>query len=96
MNNYYSLYDCKADSWTPPFLAKNDELAKRQLVASFNALGECPLTDYPADFSLFCIGSWNEADGTIKPLDVFISLGTVLQIVNVARSAPKVNSIEAE
>lgn len=94
--NYYSLYDCKADAYTPPFLAKNDEMAKRQLVASFDGLGASPLTDYPADFTLLCIGSWDDATGVIKPLDAFINLGTVLQIVNVAHSAPKVTPIEVE
>ncbi len=84
----YSLYDCKADGYTPPFLAKNDDMAHRTVVESYRRIGTCQLTEYPEDFTVFRIAEWNEDTGEITPC-IKSSIGNVLQIVNAASKAPK-------
>lgn len=81
-DTFYSVYDEKAGSFTPPFLAKNDEVAKRVLIQSMRALPDCPLIDYPADFTLFAIGSWDCDNGIVTPFEVKRNIGNVLQIMS--------------
>ncbi len=87
----YSLYDSKADGFTPPFVAKNDDLACRTVIDTYRHVGECQLTQYPEDFTLFRIGSWDVDTGTIEGFEAKRSCGTVLQIVTA-----KIKEKEAE
>ena len=64
----YSVFDRKAEEFAPPFLAQNDELAKRLVVASFSR-GESIVTQWPEDFSLYFIGEFGSGNGALIPLD---------------------------
>lgn len=59
----YSLYDHKAQTFTPPMLFENDDIAVREVVAIIQNSPTIPPAKYPGDFSLFCVGYWdvNEA-----------------------------------
>lgn len=81
MTRIYAIYDSKATMYAPPFFVNNDEVAKRTLCHTFANVGRCPLTEYPGDFSLFCIGEFDEDTGDIAGLGCKENLGTVLEIV---------------
>lgn len=77
----YSVYDAKADRFAPPFLAVSDEYARRTLVLTYRTLNDdSPLVVYPADFTLFGIGEFDEDTGNIVPLQVKENIGNMLQI----------------
>lgn len=78
----YTIYDTKADTYTPPFLAKNDDLAKRVIVNTCRGVGDCTLVQYPSDFVLFGIAEWDESTGVVTPFDCNRSVATVLQILS--------------
>lgn len=78
----YAIYDAKANRFAPPFTVVNDEVAKRTLAHTFVNVGDCPLTQYPGDFSLFALGEFEEDTGDIMPFDCKQNLGTVLQIMS--------------
>lgn len=82
----YSIYDAKADMWTPPFVAHSDDAAKR--IVAVSSLNSGTMVDkFPADFTLFRIGSWDEGTGALCVDEASTSLGTVLQIIQQARQA---------
>lgn len=82
MTRIYAIYDSKATQYAPPFFVNNDEVAKRTLCHTFANVGCCPLTEYPGDFSLFCIGEFDEDTGDIAGLGCKENLGTVLEIIS--------------
>lgn len=61
----YSVYDVKALSYGPPFLASTDGIAIRM----FGELVNDPNTSvgrHPEDFKLYAIGFFEDQRGTIK------------------------------
>lgn len=64
----YTVYDEKAEDFSPPFFQQNDRLAMRTLTESMK--GNNLLGAYPEDFKLYCIGEFNSAIGKIVGLDV--------------------------
>lgn len=65
--NAYSVYDNKALVYGVPFFAPTDGAAVR----SFRDLANDPNTTvgrHPSDFSLFSVGSYDDAKGTLLPL----------------------------
>ena len=72
--NLYSIYDSKAELYLKIFPMQNDVTAIRAVTATI--LENKELCNYPADYELKSIGSWNETTGVItplqKPLDEFI------------------------
>lgn len=60
----YSIRDNVAGYFLPPFFAINDGHAKRMFIVG---LGDS--FPHRADFSLFCIGSWNDGDAALVPSD---------------------------
>lgn len=82
MTRIYAIYDSKAVQFAPPFFVNNDEVAKRTLCHTFLNVGRCPLTDYPADFTLFALGEFDEDTGEILSFEAKQNLGTVLEITS--------------
>lgn len=78
----YSLFDFKAQQFTPPFLANSDEEAKRIVALTVRGAANTLLAQYPADFTLFRLAEWDAGAGKVSPLEVRESLDTVLQIVS--------------
>lgn len=63
---YYSIYDVKAAYYMRPFLMQNDKTAMRGLAVSI--LNQQELCDYPEDYRLMNIGSFDESNGDIQPI----------------------------
>lgn len=67
--NAYSLHDVKALSYSPPFFANNDAIARRMitdLVADPNSIPG----RHPSDFKVYKIGTFDDLKGTLTPLAI--------------------------
>lgn len=65
----YTLHDVKALNYSPPFFQHNDGLAIRMLsdlVADMNT----SVGRHPADFKLYCVGSYDDTNGRLIPLNI--------------------------
>lgn len=62
----FAIYDDKAKAYMQPFLLPENGQAKR---AFFDAVNEptSPIGRHAADYTLFRIGSYNDADGVLTP-----------------------------
>lgn len=76
----FSVYDSKAKGWLPPFYAVNSAVAVRMFERSVNDQS----TDFhrfAADYTLFCVGEWNENDGDLLNYSQKQSLGVAIEFV---------------
>lgn len=62
--NVYTILDRAAEEYGPPFIAKNDEVAKRNFV---NLLNEVP-AHVKKDYELIRIGNFNTESGNLFTL----------------------------
>lgn len=58
----YSVYDKKAESFSPPYVAHNDLIALRNFEGTVNN-ADFPISKYPDDFSLYYLGNIGDMDG---------------------------------
>lgn len=86
----YSVYDMKAGTYTPPFLARTSAEACRIIANTVRSV-ETMLAQYPADFQLVRVADWDEMTGTITPvpLEVIGVVATICEDV-FGRVVPKV------
>lgn len=61
----YSIYDSKADTYSTPMAALNEQTMKRDLVQHLSV--EHPWRRFNQDFTLFEIGIFDEAAGKLIP-----------------------------
>lgn len=92
MSYLYSLFDSKAGVYLPPFVARNDELARRMIAASLLNAKDIPPAEYPADYTLFKIAEWND-DVPLAPC-VHENVGNVLAILSEFRARMKAAKIQ--
>lgn len=71
----YSLKDAKLGKFGMPFVAPNDEIAKRMLDSTIKA-GDTTVAEYPEDFQLFLLGSYNDDTGELTSELKFIANAT--------------------
>ena len=74
MLKVYSIFDNKADSFSPPFVAVSHGVATRMFSELAND-GQSQVSKHPADFKLVCIGTFDEQTGDIGSADLRESLG---------------------
>lgn len=60
----YSIFDRVAQLHLPPFVAPNDETAKRRLRGAVNG-GDKNLTEHHVDYDMFVLASFDENTGLI-------------------------------
>ncbi|AXL15542.1 nonstructural protein [Microviridae sp.] len=61
INNIYAMYDVKLETYLEPFIAKNDDVARRKFV---DIMRDVPQIQHNAsDFNLKCIGTWCNETG---------------------------------
>lgn len=70
----YSVFDNKADVFSPPFVAATKGLATRIFADVVNDKNS-QVNRYPADFKLVEIGTFDEVTGRVVGYDTFESLG---------------------
>lgn len=77
-HKFYSIYDSKVEAFMPPFLMRN----KGEAIRAFGQTVNDPksnLCQWPADFTLFEIGEFDEYTGQINGYDIKLALGTALE-----------------
>lgn len=60
----FAIYDKKSRSYRPPFFSYNEETAIRTLRKV--AETDQTICEFPEDFDLYVIGSWDDNAGEIK------------------------------
>lgn len=71
--NFYTLFDKKAVVFSSPFASANDVFAIRAVTNIANDLSHS-VGQFPADFGLFKIGTFDDANGSFEPhTPVFIT-----------------------
>jgi len=82
----YCIYDSKAEVYSKsPFVCPSRPDAIRGFESECNSK-DSTFNKYPADFTLFEIGSWDERTGTIDLYGAKISVGLALDFVKVPQS----------
>lgn len=65
--NAYSIYDIKAQLYSPPFYAITDGAACRIVQDSLNP--NSALARHPNDFIVYKIGTFSDDNGSLSPLE---------------------------
>ena len=63
------MFDAAANAYTQPFFMHNDALALRAFEDNVNASSENNISVHPDQFTLFCIGSFDDQNGALNPCD---------------------------
>lgn len=64
--NVYAIYDVKASMHQAPFFMPTDGAATRALSDVVNE-GKSQIAKHPRDFALYCIGTFDDVAGELKP-----------------------------
>lgn len=85
----YSVYDSKGKFFDKPFIQRNSADAVRGFEMAVNEeKHDTMIRRFPADYTLFELGEWDELEGIIKMHDAKINLGAGIQF-----SKAKVHSV---
>lgn len=78
----FAIWDCKSESFSAaPFVFPSRGVALR----AFQSTANDPNTEiykYPADFTLFEIGEWDNLSGVVSMYSSKVNLGTALEFVS--------------
>lgn len=77
----FAVYDSKAEFFSPPFMHKSTGEALRDFIAAANDK-QTKIGVYPADFTIFEIGTYNDSTAEVKMLEAKIAHGTALELKN--------------
>lgn len=66
----FSMYDVKMAIYLAPFVARNDVEATRQIAGAMADpnMRNSPMVLTPSDFSLVCVGEFDDDTGALLPL----------------------------
>ena len=76
----YSLYDSKALTYSPPFYATAHGQAVR-LVMDLASDSNTSVGRHPSDYTLYCVGQFNDALGVMLPAEHRDLISDVLPLV---------------
>ena len=65
----YSIFDQAAKAFTQPFFMQNDGLAIRAFQGNVNSKEPNNISDYPDQFTLYHIGTYNDQTGAIDSIE---------------------------
>ena len=74
----FSVYDSKAEEYSPPFFAKTVGLALRDFESAASN-EESYISRNPEDYTLFHISEWDSDNATFIPKSTPISLGVAVE-----------------
>lgn len=83
----YTVYDQKAQVYMQPIFFRADGEAIRAFRASISKPGH-PFADYPADYTLFAIGEFDDDNAKFASYDAFVNLGNGVQHLPVGSDRP--------
>lgn len=78
MLKVYSVYDSKTEAYLQPFFAPAHGAALRMFQQAVEEPGH-QFNRFSGDFTLFCIGSYDEQHGALTPLEHLINLGNAIE-----------------
>jgi len=78
----YSLYDSKSDSYGQPFFCLTDAEAVRGVVLGLRA-AKAVFAQFPSDYRLSCIGSFNPASGSLVAIPKIRTVSELIALVEV-------------
>lgn len=81
----FAIYDEKAAAFFPPFFLPEEGMAIRTFTDAIAQEGH-PFNAHPADYTLFNIGAYDDADAKIISQKAPISLGNGIQFVKQSKS----------
>lgn len=84
--NAYTLYDSKALTYSPPFYATAHGSAVR-MVMELAGDQSTSIGRHPGDFTLYCVGTFDDARGLLSPSEVRQHVSDVVALVP-PRAAP--------
>lgn len=76
--NIYTIYDIKAEAYLTPFFSPNKGLALRMFMQA-GAEPTSNVHQFPADFTLFELGSFEQDTAKFEIHNAVINMGTALQ-----------------
>lgn len=82
--NAYTLFDNKALVYSPPFFVNTDGAAVR-MVGDLVTDPNTSVGRHPGDFSLFCVGTFSDANASIEPT---LPIRHVIDAVALVPAAP--------
>jgi len=75
----FAIYDSKAEAYNQPLFMQSRGVAIRAFMDAAND-PECPISKYPADYTLFEIGEFDNSTAVCSSHVPKISLGTALEL----------------
>lgn len=76
----YTCFDSKGQVYMHPFFMRADGEAVRAFSASIAKPGH-PFADYPADYTLFCIGEYDDDNARFLQYDYHQNLGNGVEFL---------------
>lgn len=80
----YSVYDSAAAIYQRPFVAQTDGEVTRSF-SDIATSADHEIGKHPEDYTLFCLGTFNDGTGEIMPLPP-LKIATALELVSLARN----------
>jgi len=74
----YTIYDSKTLTYSHPHFILNKGSFSRAILETLNDTSS-PFSKYPADFTAFEIGEWDDATGNLKMYPAKVNLGCILE-----------------
>jgi len=88
------VYDSKAEAYGRPFVVRSTGEGIRSFGDEINSgRDESQLSSHPEDFTLFEIGTWDDASGVIELYEAKKSLGVGLDFKRDGASESKVRAL---
>lgn len=88
----YSVYDTAAAIYQRPFVAQTDGEVTRSF-SDIATSADHEIGKHPEDYTLFCLGTFNDGTGDIMPLPP-VKIATALELVALSRNVKR-DQIEA-
>ena len=76
-----AIYDVKAKCWSAPFFERTIGLALRGFIDEANN-PQSRIGRYPADFTMFHVGEYDEETGIYQQFDIKVNKGCALEYVH--------------
>lgn len=77
----FSVYDSKAQRWTEPWPAPTVAVAMRRFRHTVNQEGN-DLSMFPEDYTLFHVGTFDQEEGVLVPLQAPAALGVAITFLD--------------
>lgn len=77
----YSIFDSKAEAYLQPFFAVSHGVALRQFISAIQQ-EDSNFNKFAGDYTLMCIGEFDERKGKLSGLPAHESLGCAIEYLN--------------